>query len=288
MSIELENIIKEEWDRWDENFLSKDYAMVADLAGIQMFEEPLYAVASASDPLFLEMKKPGVVGPHHMTPTEWLPTAGTVVSLFFPFTEDVKLSNQKNPDQASSLWQHARVDGQGAIQAFNHRLSERIRKEGFDAIIPSEDGRYLPNEPITSNWSERHVAFTAGLGTFGMSRGLITAKGMAGRYASIITSANFAVTDRNYTQVYEYCIRCGACARNCPANAIHPDLPMDEAKNQWECRDYLGILMEKSKKGEDTRPPEEQSEYFPEKKKVYFGCGKCQVGVPCESANPSA
>ncbi len=287
MDVELKDMIKKEWARWDENLLPEEYAMLRDLAGIQMFEKPIWGVASASDPLFTEMKKPGVIGPHHLTPTEWLPTARVVISLFFPFTEEVKLSNLENPTHASSLWQHARVDGEQAIRAFKHRLSLQLRENGFDAIVPSEDDRYLTTDPISSSWSERHAAFAAGLGTFGMSRGLITEKGIAGRFASVITSADLTVTVRNYSQVYEYCIRCGACAERCPANAIDPDLPMDEAKDQWKCKNYLDILKEISKKGEDTRPPEEQSDYFPEKRKEYFGCGKCQVGVPCESANPS-
>ncbi len=286
MCAEPKNLIKKEWSRWIENCIPKDYALLKDLAEIQMFEEPIWGVASASDPLFTEMKKPGVIGPDHLTPTEWLPTARTVISLFFPFCEDVKRSNQKNPIQPSSLWQHARVDGERAIQAFKHRLSVQIREEGFDAIVPSEDSRYRLPDPISSNWSERHAAFVAGLGTFGMSRGLITEKGMAGRFASVITSADFTVTQRNYTQVYEYCTHCGSCAKHCPANAIHPGLPMDEAKNQWDCRNYMAIFLEMAKRGEDTRPPEEQSDYFPEKRREYFGCGKCQVGVPCESSNP--
>ena len=37
-----------------------------------------------------------------------------------------------------------------------------------------------------SNWSERHVAYVCGLGTFGC-QGLITSKGLAGRFGSIIT-----------------------------------------------------------------------------------------------------
>lgn len=43
----------------------------------------------------------------------------------------------------------------------------------------------------TSNWSERHVAFVCGLGTFGLSKGLITEKGIAGRLGSLIVSEKF-------------------------------------------------------------------------------------------------
>lgn len=72
----------------------------------------------------------------------------------------------------------------------------------------------------TSNWSERHVAFVCGLGTFGLSKGLITEKGIAGRLGSLIVSEKFAPRTREYTDIYEYCTRCGACIRRCPAGAI--------------------------------------------------------------------
>jgi epoxyqueuosine reductase len=38
-----------------------------------------------------------------------------------------------------------------------------------------------------SSWSERHAAYAAGLGTFGLCDGLITARGKAVRFGSIIS-----------------------------------------------------------------------------------------------------
>ena len=79
----------------------------------------------------------------------------------------------------------------------------------------------------TSNWSERHVAFVCGLGTFGLSKGLITKKGIAGRFGSIITELTLSPDQREYHCIYEYCSMCGACVKNCPVNAIS----LDKGKN---------------------------------------------------------
>ncbi|MCD8053112.1 MAG: 4Fe-4S binding protein [Lachnospiraceae bacterium] len=282
----LENLIESLWQDWPENAQAGDYAMRPELAGVPFFERPLLGVADAEDSLFQDMKRPGVIGPHYLLPGEWLPGARTVISLFFPFTEAVRESNRRNREHASALWQHARIDGELALVAFKRRLAARLIAEGYEALVPSDDVRYQVTEPVSSNWSERHAAFIAGLGTFGMSRGLITKRGMAGRFASVITTAVFSATKRPYTEVYEYCTRCGACARRCPAEAIHPERPMNEAKDQVECGAYLDILKQKTKRGEDTRPPEEQDGYRPAYTRDYFGCGKCQVGVPCEAGRP--
>ena len=75
-------------------------------------------------------------------------------------------------------------------------------------------------EPYASNWSERHVAYVCGLGTFGLSKGLITERGMAGRFGSIVTDAELAPTPRKYSDPFEYCTKCGACQFRCPAKAI--------------------------------------------------------------------
>ena len=65
---------------------------------------------------------------------------------------------------------------------------------------------------LTSLWSERHAAYVCGLRTFGLSKGLITKKGIAGRFTSLITDLPLLADERAYTDVYEYCTRCGACA----------------------------------------------------------------------------
>ncbi|MDR2480411.1 MAG: 4Fe-4S binding protein [Treponema sp.] len=62
--------------------------------------------------------------------------------------------------------------------------------------------------------------------------------------------------------MYECCIRCGSCVSNCPVRAIS----LERGKDHPPCSAFL----------ERTR----------EQCKPRYGCGKCQVQVPCESGVP--
>ena len=115
---------------------------------------------------------------------------------------------------------------------------------------------------FTSNWPERHVAFVCGLGTFGLSKGLITSKGMAGRFGSIVTELEIIPNKREYEGIYEYCTECGACIKKCPVNAI----TFENGKDHQICCEFVDLTKNK---------------YKPR-----YGCGKCQVSVPCESRIP--
>lgn len=119
-----------------------------------------------------------------------------------------------------------------------------------------------PEKSYTSAWSERHVAFVCGLGTFGLSKGLITKKGMAGRFASIVTELYLPPNERAYKSFNEYCTMCGTCIQKCPVNAIN----LEEGKNNNICGKYVDLTWKKFK--------------------PRYACGKCQVGVPCESEIP--
>ena len=269
-----------------ENRVEPSYALREDLAGLRIYEEPIFAVAGAGDVMFEGLKQEHAIGPHYLTPKEWLPSALTVVAYFLPFSETVRRSNRIHPSHPSTEWQHGRIEGELMNTAFRRYVAAWLREQGFESLIPGEDPRYQVREPVSSNWSERHAAYIAGLGTFGMSKGLITEKGIAGRVGTVITSAPLVVTERPYHDLYEYCNRCGACARRCPAGAITPGPSLHSCKSNPACGDFLQPLKDWSAAGGDTRPPEEQDEYRPEKMRIRFGCGKCQVGVPCESRIP--
>jgi epoxyqueuosine reductase QueG len=240
---------------------------------MQIFVEPLFGYASAGDPFFVEVKKTNVIGDHFMAPEEWLPGAKTVISVFLPFTAQVREANRQNLSWPADEWLHARIEGQAFQLKICRYAEELLNKGGFAALAPMTDSRLCSKSPTindknehayhTSNWSERHVAYTAGLGTFGLSKGLITRKGVAGRLLSIITAAPFEPDKRPYTGIYDYCTNCGACIRNCPAEAISKE----EGKKHPPCSAFLDSTKEK-------HPP-------------YYGCGKCQVKVPCESRAPN-
>lgn len=258
------------------NVISPQDAICPEVEGLVMFESPLIGVGTASDELFDRFKDPGIVGPWFMKPTEWLKGAKTVISLFFPFTDAVKKGNRTLHDGPSPAWLHGRIEGQNFLAAYIAELQKWFEANGVKTCVPLLDERFqkvvagnhfseydgVDVHTFGSNWSERHAAFVCGLGTFGLSKGLITEKGMAGRCASIIIEEELEADVRPCTDIYEYCIQCGVCIKRCPAQAIS----YEEGKDHNRCNAWLQEL------GKIHAPR--------------FGCGLCQTAVPCESRNP--
>ena len=254
------------------NTIPEDIALEG-CAGLVLYEEPLFGISSADDSLYKEYKKNDVVGSEFMLPSEWLPGAKSVISFFLPFTESVRVANRDDPENTAPEWLHARIEGQVFLDDYTRKIQAYFEDRGINACVPCIDPRFsihsisLPDgHPkgihIYSNWSERHAAYAAGLGTFCLTRGLISAKGVAGRYGSVIVTEEIEPDQRPYTGIYDYCIRCGACIKKCPANAIS----LENGKNQLLCQAWVGQTGKR---------------YAPR-----YGCGKCQVGVPCESRIP--
>ena len=240
---------------------------------VRLYQAPLIGFAEADDTIFDTFRQPEVIGAHYFAPADWLPSAKTVLSFFLPFTEEVRISNRADRTDPSPQWLYGRIEGQAFITRFTGGLQSMLEEKGIESCIPSQDERFGLQFETTSwqgysdfhadsRWSERHAAYACGLGTFGLSRGLISEKGVAGRYASLIVSERWQATGRNYTGIDDYCIHCGACARNCPAKAI----TLEYGKNNILCNAHVEKMKEK---------------YSPR-----YGCGKCQVGVPCESKAP--
>ncbi|MBQ8831547.1 MAG: epoxyqueuosine reductase [Oscillospiraceae bacterium] len=254
-----------------ENFVSAEDALRPELAGMQIYDEPIFAVASADDPLFLQLREPKVVGAGAFLPSDWLDGAKSVISFFLPFTDAVKKSNRIDPVKASDEWLHARIEGQTAVDTLGAHICSLLKSEGFDAVYPSRDPRFTTIAPLTSNWSERHIAYICGLGTFGLSKGLITEKGMAGRFGSVVTTAELPVTPRPYSSPFEYCTMCKACQRKCPPQAIDASKGVADGKDHSICAPFVNST---------KLPPHGINN------RVRYGCGKCQVGVPCESRIP--
>lgn len=271
----IRELIEETFLTTPGNFISKEAALRPDLEGLQLFDAPFFGVAAADDPIFTAFKEPAAIGAWHQTPTERMPAAKSVLSVCFPFTERVRASNRTETHTGSMEWMHARMEGQSFQTAFTKALRERLAAEGVTCCVPSLDGTFtsfnygkglegypgITENTFTSNWSERHAAYAAGLGTFGLSKGLITKRGIAVRFSSLILDCALTPTPRPYTGVYDYCTKCGACAKRCPANAIS----VDGGKAHVPCHEHVRGT------SRDWR----------------IGCGLCQTGVPCESGIPA-
>lgn len=239
-----------------ENPLNK----VEALGNLRIFGEPLVGIAAADDQLFARLKEPDAVGPHHMSPKEWLPEGQAVISYFLPFTKEVREANRK-PGLPAREWLHGRIEGEELNNLLRPFLLTLFKNDGYDALCPVLDKRFSVVSR-RSNWSERHVAYIAGLGTFSLSRSLITKAGSAGRLGSIVVSASIEPTSRYYDGVDDNCTRCGACIYRCPPLAI-----AEAGKDNGICGEYLDRVL---------------ALYKPR-----YGCGKCQTGVPCEDKIPT-
>ncbi len=235
--------------------------------GMRMYDVPIFGYASAQDPLFDEFLKPEVVGSGFIKPEEWLEGAKTVISYFLPFTKEVRDTNRA-AGLPSEEWVTARVDGEvfnNEVRAF---LSAQLALFGEKAVAPALDARFAVIKRV-ANWSERHVAYAAGLGTFGLHRALITAKGTAGRIGSVVTTLALSPTPRPYSRYDEYCLfqsrgTCGACMRRCPPRAISKSGKDHDLCDGYIKRSILPLWAPR------------------------YGCAKCNIGVPCEYENPMA
>jgi epoxyqueuosine reductase QueG len=255
------------------NHINESIALKPELIGMKIFEEPVIGFANVNDVYFTRLKENDVIGNNFMLPKEWNNKANTIVSIFLPFTRQVKDSNKNKQDWPSWEWLHGRMEGQALINELCGYIKIYLENNGYKTIAPCIDNRFSSKSQVTedknnqkyytSNWSERHIAYICGMGTFGLSKGLITAKGIAGRFGSLITEAYFEPDKRDYKTIYEYCIQCGKCVKNCPANAI----TIEYGKIHSLCSEFLNLTLKKHK--------------------PWYGCGKCQVNVPCENRIPT-
>lgn len=253
----LLQIIKENMVEFIQN---NELNFVEELDNMQIWDQPLIGVASVSDPLWKKLKEPEVVGPGHLTPEEWLPGAKSVISYFLPFTEHIRSSN-RSKGLPSKEWLYGRCEGEVFNNALRGLIVRLIENAGGRAVAPSLDNRFKVANHI-SNWSERHAAFIAGLGTFSLNYSLITNLGSAGRFGSVITDIEFEPDSRPYEKIDEYCTKCGECIGRCPPLAID-----ENGKDAESCSKFLNKTLKLNK--------------------PRYGCGKCQTAVPCEYQNPT-
>ena len=283
----LRKIAEEFLFEGDRNAVSAADALSKEYAGMPIFRPPvLVGISSACDPLYLRLKDKSVIGGLYRHPAEWVGNAESVISVFLPFSKEVCGDNSADNKTFSYGWMHARNEGQALLNAVGIRLKETIEENGGVAVIPSLDSRFryvMPDKSrgethANSVWSERHVAYISGLGTFGLSTCLITKEGTAGRFISIVTDMKIEPTPRDYTDIHEYCIKCGRCLKNCPVDAIYKtafskdggniddELKSLSLKDMQKCSDYVDLS---------------EKMYYPR-----YGCGKCQVNVPCMDKRP--
>jgi epoxyqueuosine reductase QueG len=198
-----------------------------------------------------------------------------------PFDKGIRISNRKQRRGPSLRWNHARWIGQDLnfeLSGYVVSLLEGIGQRAVaPEMTPSFEMRELPNG-LASTWSQRHVAYAAGLGTFGLSDGFITRRGIAMRCGSVVTDLKLPASPRPYADHYANCLfhtygTCGRCMKRCPGDAIS-----EAGHDKKRC---LVILLIEQRPWLDGAHGEG---YMGD----YAGCGLCQTGVPCEHRIPPA
>lgn len=258
---------------------------LAAIDGSPIFDSPLVGFADGDDPLFAEYKR--IIGEFHLTPREALGLhAGdasfphvAVISWILPIAEATRRSNAAMEVGPSVRWNHTRFKGEDFNNALKRFVVDILQKEGHAAVAPGLAPSFRTVEldnGLASTWSERHIAFAAGLGTFGLSDGLITPKGMAMRCGSVVAALKVVATPRSYQNHTAYCPflqdgSCGVCIDRCPADAISP-----QGHDKKRCRDYVEFELKSWVERSGERG------YIG----AYPACGLCQTGVPCEARIP--
>ena len=225
---------------------------------ITQYRKPLIGFASAHDPLFNQMKE--IVGPHHLHPTELLSNAETVIAFFIPFAETIITANRKGSEIARE-WAVAYKETNKLIETISFELKKELVSLGINVVTQPATHNFNEQD-LTTSWSNKSMAYVAGLGTFGINHLLITKAGCAGRFGSTVISAKIPSSPRPTREncLYKRDYTCQFCVKNCPTGALTL-----EGLNKQRC--YTHLL--------------EVDKLFPDLG-LCDVCGKCSVG-PCAS-----
>ena len=234
--------------------------------------EPLVGFADAHHPSILELKE--IVAETHSIPADVISDASIVIAYFLPFTRELANTNQTDGDISSPEWALAYEETNALFPKLNEYVISELREMGYQADV-SPEASVFDRDKLRSNWSHRHFAKAAGLGTFGINNMLITKIGCCGRYSSIVTNLD---VEPDLPREDEFCLykkngSCGICVRHCPSGALTLD-----GYDRYKCYE---ICMKNAE-----RYTEFGNSYAAEASElqVHIGsevCGKCVVNAPC-------
>ncbi|KHK03447.1 4Fe-4S ferredoxin [Desulfovibrio sp. TomC] len=251
------------------------------------FDTPLVGCASGADPLFDWLRND--IGPDfYWTPAEPLslafpdrkirPEDVTVIAWVLPQTARTLEAHRRCRLLPSLPWSQVRHYGEMINENLRRFVVETLVGQGRAAVapvlLPQWDRATSARYGFASRWSERHAAHVCGLGTFGLSDGLITPAGKAVRVGSVVAEMVLPPTPRPYARHDAWCLRaagvpCRSCIKRCPAGAIS-----EAGHDKQLCYNYIRNV---------TAPyvAREQMPGIP-----VNSCGLCQTGTPCEHGIP--
>jgi epoxyqueuosine reductase len=178
----------------------------------RQMEIPLVGVADVGRwerPLF----KPWI--PEAFHPQSIFPEARTVIVIGLPIHLPVLETAPSN------YYRELYTTVNTLLDQYTYRLAAFLNEQGYPSIFTPRDGYgnidVLLENP-TAFFSQRHAAFLAGLGTFGVNNMILTPRyGPRVRFGSVITAADLTPDP---LMEDELCTRCMLCVRMCPAEAL--------------------------------------------------------------------
>jgi len=260
--------------------------------GERAWGEPLVGLAAGDDSVFQEFRRD--IGPFYWTPRDAFacghpdlavsPAELTVVSWVLRQTVRTKHDNRLETVLPSERWVKAKYNGDSVNRQLHEFVVALFAEWGIAATAPTlcPEWRTAASERYgrASTWSERHAAYAAGLGTFGLCDGLITPVGKAMRCGSVIARVVLPTTPRPYEDHHAYCLhyagrQCTSCIDRCPVGAIG-----ETGHDKERCSAYLQEVL--ASHIEPVLGLHTSDRPFP-----IDACGLCQTKVPCESGIPS-
>lgn len=253
--------------------------------GEKAWDEALVGFAAGDDPVFEEYCRH--IGDFYWMPHQALnlgrpelspgPRDVSVVAWVLPQRKVTRASQRPRHFFPSEHWARARGAGEEFNMLLRRHMVEALEQAGHPAVspmlLPQWQRETSPTYGFASRWSERHSAYAAGLGTFGLCDGLITERGKAVRVGSLVVAERLPATPRPYQGVHDYCLfyangTCGKCIGRCPVGALS-----EKGHDKKLCgahTESMGLAYIKAAWG------------F-----AIPACGLCQCKVPCEAGNPT-
>lgn len=277
----------------------KEYVRTSPLNHLTAFDntpiidEPIVGFADGDDPVFQDLKT--AVGEFHLTPREvmerhvaekrWqfggrsIEKIG-VISWALPLSYEVRFHERSSPYGGSPRYNHARWLGVKFYESLAQYITSLLEILGCHAVAPTQSRLFeikqMPGGWMAANWSERHIAYACGLGTFGLNGLMITSRGCAVYLDSVVCGLALTPTPRAASPTANCPFfqdgSCGACIERCPGKAIS-----ENGRSNIAClhnlRDVQADKLRSLGLDKDLVGPAP-------------ACGRCSTGLPCEDRIP--
>jgi epoxyqueuosine reductase len=260
---------------------------------LPIVDEPIVGFADGDDQIFQDLKT--IIGEFHLTPREIMEKyiAGKrwqfgapaniekigIVSWALPLAKEVRVGERTSPFGGSPMYNHSRWLGIRLYECLEQYVASLLEILGCNAVAPTQSKLFEIKEMggwMAANWSERHVAYACGLGTFGLNGLMITSRGCAVYLGSAVCDKALPPTPRAASHVancpYYRDESCGLCIEHCTGFAIGK-----EGRSNIAC--LKNLRDEQAAKVRTLGLDKGLVGPAP-------SCGRCSTGLPCEDRIP--